>query len=529
MVVRILGVHPKTLARWLHPMRSADQTASTTMNTVGIDIRQVRTDALSGRLSVEQLLEILDQQQHTVQHLQREVQRLTERLAQYEPEVRREAVGRPSSSQGPSPSYSLDAEEKRRRRRKRRRKKKSPGRRPTALKFADAQRTADLYPQGVRRSDCELVRERAVWRLVDGRAVLIGYRIFAGPGGKEPPIPGVTPRCEYGIEILVVLAFLVYIIGISLDKARAVLGFFCQLPLSRSQADALLRQLAQHWDKEFDLLCTLLAYAAVVYLDETGWKVGQQGCSLWALASQWQRVFLFGCHKDDATLDTLLPPDVFDGIGVSDDAAVYRNRFTQAQKCWAHLLRKAIRLALWYPRKKTYQRFLDQLLALYHQAKRAAADGRLGEAGRQQRVAELEGRLCELCQPHDREATPDLKPHERDFTNLVNELVRLTLAEELFTFVLHPQVESTNNFMERQLRNPAQDRKTGRTSKTAAGAHRRSVIVSVLESLRANLETFNLTTVLEEVGRWMKEGISLFARQWQTIMANEPAAVPNTS
>ena len=53
--------------------------------------------------------------------------------------------------------------------------------------------------------------------------------------------------------------------------------------------------------------------------------------------------------------------------------------------------------------------------------------------------------------------------------------------------------------------------------------------MSVLESLRANLEKFNLTTVLEEVSRWMKEGISLFARQWQALMANEPAAVPNTS
>ena len=69
-----------------------------------------------------------------------------------------------------------------------------------------------------------------------------------------------------------VLAFLVYIIGISLDKACAVLGFFCQLPLAKSQADALLRQLAQHWDGEFDLLCDLIAHAAVVYMDETGWK-----------------------------------------------------------------------------------------------------------------------------------------------------------------------------------------------------------------------------------------------------------------
>ena len=39
-----------------------------------------------------------------------------------------------------------------------------------------------------------------------------------------------------------------------------------------------------------------------------------------------QRVFLFGCHKDDATLDKILPPDVFDGIGVSDDAVVIAHR-----------------------------------------------------------------------------------------------------------------------------------------------------------------------------------------------------------
>jgi hypothetical protein len=68
---------------------------------------------------------------------------------------------------------------------------------------------------------------------------------------------------------------------------------------------------------------------------------GSTGCSLWAFASQWQRLFLFGCRKHDDTLDQILPPDVFGGIGVSDDAAVYRGRFAQAQKCWAHLLRKA--------------------------------------------------------------------------------------------------------------------------------------------------------------------------------------------
>jgi transposase len=491
-----------------------------------MDVHQARIDAREGRLSVEQLLDLLEAQEHTIRRLTAEIERLKQRLAPYEPEIRQEATP-PSPLGNPTDAhYSLEAEEKRRRRRRR---KKSPGRRPTHLKFADAQRHEDLYPPGVLPSACQLVRERVVWRLEEGRAVLVGYRVFRAPGGDESPIPGVTPRCEYGIEILVVLAFLVYVIGISLGKACAVLAFFCQLPLSRSQANALLRQLAQHWDKEFDTLCDLIARAAVVYMDETGWKIGNEGCSLWTFASEWQRIFLFGCHKNAATLDTILPPDVFAGVGVSDDAAVYQGRFARAQKCWAHLLRKAIRLALLYPREQRYQQFLERLLTLYHDAKRAADDQRLGEAGRKQRVAELEGQLCVLCQPYWQEPTPGMKPHERDFANLVNELLERLLDEELFTFVLEPGVEPTNNFTERLQRSPAQDRKAGRTSKTAAGAHRRSVIVSVLESLRANLAQFTLTSVLSEVRRWMDEGISLFAQQWQAFTASTTTPVPNTS
>lgn len=494
---------------------------------VSLEIGQLRRDARNGRLSIEQLLDIIEDLQKSLRREKATNHRLTERLAQYEPEAKPEGTNPASATETPSASYSLDAETKRR---QRRRRKKSPGRQPTEVKFADAERFQDVYPDGVRRRDCQLVRERAVWRLEKGRAVRVGYRIFAGPGGDEPRIPGVTPRCEYGIEILVVLAFLVYLIGISLDKACSVLEFFCQLPLSKSQADALLRQLAQHWDGEFDILCDLLSHAAVVYMDETGWKVGTKGCSLWAFASKLHRVFLFGCHKDDLTLDAILPPDVFDGIGVSDDAAVYQNRFTQGQKCWAHLLRKAIKLALLYPANETYRCFLDRLLAIYRDAKRSAGDGRLGEEGRKHRVCELESRLCELLQPLTGETTEEMSPHERDFTNLVNELGRLVMAEELFTFVLEPEVEATNNFMERELRNPALERKAGRTNKTAAGAHRRSVIVSVLQSVRANLENFSLTSVLEEIGRWMQEGMSLFAKQWKQwqMINTAEAATANT-
>lgn len=489
-------------------------------DTVGLDLASIQRKARAGEISVEQLLDIIERQQGVIANQRANLERLVARLEVYEPTVRAEfdfnRINANGSSSSTPPKFSLDAEEKRR---KRQRPKRSSGRRPTAAKFAEASRFEDVYPDQVSKSDCRLARERAVWRLIDNKAVLVGYRIHAGPDGKEPPIPGVTPRCEFGVEVLIVLAFLIYVIRMSFSKACEVLQFFCELPIQKSQADALLRQLAKHWQSEFESISALIAFAVMVRMDETGWRVGDAKCSLWVFASHLQRLYLFGCRKDEATLDEILPPGAFKGIGVSDDASVYRDRFEKGQKCWAHLLRKAIKLALLHPRVKRYQRFLDRMLEIYRDGKRAAADGRLGEVGRQARVDQLEEALDRLLLPHlDREATARTARHERDFINLVRELARLKKAKELFTFVLHPELlDATNNATERDLRGATADRDAGRTNKTPAGARRRSVIVSVLESLRASLPKFTMRTVLEEVLRWMREGKSLFDEQWAEI------------
>ena len=55
--------------------------------SAGIDLRQLRRDAQDGRVSVKQLLGLIDKQQQTIQSLRRENQRLQQRLAQYEPEA----------------------------------------------------------------------------------------------------------------------------------------------------------------------------------------------------------------------------------------------------------------------------------------------------------------------------------------------------------------------------------------------------------------------------------------------------------
>jgi hypothetical protein len=254
-----------------------------------------------------------------------------------------------------------------------------------------------------------------------------------------------------------------------------------------------------------------------VHSDETGWSIN----SVWAFLSEKVRVLFFGVHKDAETLRQILDPATFAGIVVSDDAAVYGN-FSQSQKCWAHFLRKAIKLTLMEPANAEYRQFTDRLLEIYREACRVQRDRRLSAEGRKGKVTLLDDEILELCaQMWVAELSPGEGP-EDEYRRLCNELMRVMLARQLFTFVTAESVEKpngetlvvsgTNNEAERTLRSPAQARDTGRTNKTVAGARRQTVILSVLESLRQHLSTFTLSSVIEEIRHWCETGRSCFAR-----------------
>src|SRR5437588_116175 len=356
-------------------------------------IQQLKNDVLTGRIDANRLVDLIATVQRELQAAQQRITELEQRNAELE-----QKLAATSGTAKLDEPFSMRAEEKRQQARgKKRRQRKDKGRRGrvrTADKIAQAERTEDVYPDGVPPSACRLSHTRPVWRLEQGRAVLVAYRVYRGPNNLYGQIPGVLGRSEFALEIVVTIAYLVYVVGLSFDKVCLVLSFFQNLKLRKSQADALLHQLARHWHKEFDVLCTLLANSLVVHTDETSWSLN----SVWAFLSEKARVLLFGVHKDAATLQEVLDPDSFAGIVISDDAAVY-GHFTQAQKCWAHLLRKAIKLTLQDPDNADYRQCADRLLEIYREACRVQRDGRLGDSGRKRKVDVLEEELFELCLP----------------------------------------------------------------------------------------------------------------------------------
>ncbi len=483
-------------------------------------IEQLKDDVRTGRVDANRLVDL-------VVTLQRELQEARRRIEELE-----KKLGGSGTVKVEEP-FSLREEEKRQAARgnKPNPKPKLPplrrGRLTTADKIARAERTEQVFPPGVPVEECRLSHTRPVWRLEQGRAVLVAYEVYRGPKSQYGKVPGVFGRGEFGIEIVLAIAYQVFILGLSFDKVCLLLNFFQNLRLRKSQANALMNQLSRHWEREFDGLCTLLAHSAVVHADETSWSLN----SVWAFLSEKVRVLFFGVHKDADTLQKILDPATFAGIVISDDAAVYAN-FTQSQKCWAHLLRKAIKLTLLEPSNAEYRRFADRLLTIYREACRIQRDRRLGDCGRVRKVAELDDAILAECGPMWFAEPPKLAGHDDDYRLLANELMRLMLAKQLFTFVTAAPVPTphgdmqpvagTNNEAERTLRGAAQARKTGRTNKTPAGARRQTVIVSMLESLRQQLPDFTLATVIQEVLRWSTTGRSCFQRLLKKLKLRPP-------
>jgi transposase len=490
-----------------------------------IVVETLKQDLQEGRITADRLIDLMASQQRTLQATLHQLQATRQQLQACEQrcaELEKKRGGTPTPAPAPKleQPFSMRAEEKRQQAAGKQRHAKRPkrsGRLRSKDKIAAAERTEAVYPKGVPAQECWLSHVRPVWRLEENRAVLIAYAIYRGPHSQYGQIPGVLGRSEFGLEIVTELAHLVYIVGLSFDKACALLQFFQNLKLSKAQANKLLYRLGRHWQQQFDVLCILLANSLVVHADETSWSLH----SVWALLSEKARLLLLGVHKDADTLKEVLDSGTFEGLVISDDAAVY-GHFNAAQKCWAHLLRKGIKLALQAPQRVDYRNFSDGLLAIYREACRLQRDGRFGMAGRAERVAALDDRILLLCSAFVIDDLLAADGMEHDFGLLVAEVLRLMMDQTLFTFVTMPPVQQpngttkpvsgTNNEAERTLRSAAQARDTGRTNKTANGARRQTVLTSVLESLRLYLPTYTLSSVVAELRRWWVEGCSCFEK-----------------
>ena len=165
-----------------------------------MDVEQLKQDVRSGRVAVDRVINLLGSSQGKLAEAQQRIRELEERIRQLESKL-----DAPSAKL--DQPFSLKAEEKRQEARGRKTKKRRPPRRKgrvaTAEKLKFAQEQEIVMPEGVDPEQCQFSHSRPVWRLKDGRAVLVAYHIYRGPRNQFGKIPGTLSRSEFGLEIII--------------------------------------------------------------------------------------------------------------------------------------------------------------------------------------------------------------------------------------------------------------------------------------------------------------------------------------
>lgn len=255
--------------------------------------------------------------------------------------------------------------------------------------------------------------------------------------------------------------------GLPMRKTCAVLKDHFGLELTPGGLCQALDRVARRAQPHYEHLREELRCSPVVHVDETSWWVGGVFHWLWVVTNPDATFYWVDQRRNRAVIEALL--DGFGGVLVSDCLSTYDLETGVQQKCYAHHL-KAIAQA-----KKIHAQQGEGFLANIGQCLQEALD--LGQQRPQlppeefgQHLEQLERRADTLLEP------PQATPAE--------EAVRQRLRKQrdhLFTFLIYPGVDATNNLAERQLRPAVIARKISCGNKTQSGV----MTFQILRSLAA--------------------------------------------
>lgn len=311
----------------------------------------------------------------------------------------------------------------------------------------------------------------------------------------EPTVPDAFGGSTIGLRVVVLSAWLHYLLGTTLAQIIDVFNFHLQFPLSSGglvQMWKRLRELLLAWYVEMQAQAL---DGAVLHADETGWRVDGRTYWLWCFASKDVTYYMIDRSRGSPALKRFFKKE-FAGVLVTDFWGAYNAVVcAKKQKCLPHLLRDL-------KRTQHYHKPGDDWPAFSRQLKRLIRDSiRLSKRRKEQsptafssRRRRLDARLQELLgqpweQRHARRLAKRLRRH----------------ASELFTFLDHPEVPFDNNHGERQIRPAVIARKNSYANGSEDGAETQAILMSVFRTLKQRGHN-PVSAVTEAVRTYLRTG-----------------------
>jgi hypothetical protein len=206
--------------------------------------------------------------------------------------------------------------------------------------------------------------------------------------------------------------------------------------------------------------------------DDTGQRVNGENRWLWTFLSKEATLFLTRKNRGAKVVAEVLGED-YDGVSTQDFYPSFDHAPGRKQKCWSHLIGDARELNEKKKPPPESLEFYEGISQIYEDAKEA--EKRLNDEDRGSVYAEFVERL-------EKFATQEGKWGRHKVKMLAKRALKY--KQELFTFILLPGVEPTNNAAERALRPRVRQRKIWGGFRTEEGTKNADIVMSALETMK---------------------------------------------
>ncbi|MBU1086355.1 MAG: IS66 family transposase [Candidatus Omnitrophica bacterium] len=286
----------------------------------------------------------------------------------------------------------------------------------------------------------------------------------------EPEVPNVLPNARFGLNLMLLVMYLRLGLRLPGNKVCDYFMMMYNLKISEGAIVGILKQLVIAFGDYYFHLEKLVKLARVKYSDTTSWRVDGKNYFVWvfiAVGVVLYKIRKRNNHKVALSIfgkkqkNTVLVVDRFSAFKTLAEKSGFLLQF-----CWSHILKNSKELDRDFGAEGKYVK--RKLKEIYDLAKG------LNHKGSLEQVEQLKGEIFQLTARHYKHST---------VRKFVDNLYYRDV-ENLFRFVTDPDIDSTNNISERELRELVIIRKISRGSRSPRGANATAILMSIIQTLR---------------------------------------------
>jgi transposase len=289
----------------------------------------------------------------------------------------------------------------------------------------------------------------------------------------------VLGRGRIGVRLASVISYLRTTLRLPLAAIQQYLTSLHQLTLSVGGIQGVLQAVQHATHPAVEQLKQQVRQRPVLHGDETGWRENGQNGYIWSfstLGSDAVRYYEYDRSRSQAVVKRILQGQ-FHGHLVSDFYAGYNAYPGKHQRCWVHLLRDLSALKQAHPHDAAVVAWAQTLRTTYDEAMLwRTANAQAPPDARAAQYVTLTSQTHRLGQQYARVTGHPCQP-------LAKRLLRH--EDELFQFILVPDLAADNNLAERAIRPLVVIRKVSGGSRSPQGTTIRMTLASLFHTWQA--------------------------------------------